>query len=656
MGFLTAFKRSTDSTQDEMLWNTMMFNSESNAGVNVNQQTALNATAVLACVTMLSEDFAKLTPRIFRTDPDTGESTDADDHPLYDLLYAPNDWQNWFEFAEMTQVSLLLRGNGYAVIVRDGRGNPIKLIPVNADWVALWEAPDGGLFYRVTANGLHMMAELRGEPFLVPIADMFHIRGFTANGLLGASRIMLAKEAVGLALGLEQQASRWMANRAHLSGILTTDAKLTKDAAERIAQDWKDLKAGLSNAGKIAVLEQGLKYLPIAMNANDLQIISQRTFQLQEVARIWRIPLHMLGDLTRSTNNNIGQQSQEYINLTLSSYTSRWRWKLHSTFALRPAKLFIDFDLSELTRADITARYNNYARAITAGFLTPEEARVDDGRDPKPTFGKLLTPANLSAAGSDATGAGADGGGRPPNGDADANPRALRPRGAFISVRRDFNADQPRDANGEFAGGAALTENQNGEVKLVGVYATAAGRDDARAAIEAAREENGEAANLQSHDLQIQGDVKPGDKVFVVHSPDPAADVPGATPDSPDTAEGATIHGAFASRDDATAAATKLSQDVWATSGPDWELGVSETDAEQSKVFAAWASEHPDDPEGDRASPAELDAFAHQALGLAPGAKEAYPGLAKANEFFAGHAENTPAAVGVFKVAGKKMS
>jgi HK97 family phage portal protein len=420
MGFLNAFRRSTDSTQDEMAWNTMLFNSESNAGVNVNQQTALNATAVLACVTMLSEDFAKLTPRIFRTDPATGASTDADDHPLYDLLYEPNDWQNWLEFAEMLQVSLLLRGNAYAVIVRDRRGNPIKLIPVNADWVALWESPDGELFYRVTANGLHMMAELRGEPFLIPFEDMFHLRGFSANGLLGASRIMLAKEAIGLSLGQEQQASRWMANRAHISGVLTTDQKLTKDAADRMAKDWKDKKAGLANAGQIVVLEQNLKYQPIAMTANDLQIISQRTFQLQEVARIWRIPLHMLGDLTRSTNNNIGQQSQEYINLTLSSYTSRWRWKLHTRFGLRSDKLFIDFDLSELTRADITARYNNYARAITAGFLAPEEARIDDGRDPTPKVGKLLTPSNLSAAGSDATGAGADGGGRPEADSADA--------------------------------------------------------------------------------------------------------------------------------------------------------------------------------------------------------------------------------------------
>jgi HK97 family phage portal protein len=419
MGFLDAFRRTSDSTQDELLWNAGLFNSPSEAGVNVNQQTALNATAVLACVTMLSEDFAKLTPRIYRIDPDTGASADADDHPLYDLLYEPNDWQNWFEFAEMLQCSLLLRGNGYAVIIRDRRGAPIKLIPVNADWVALWEAPTGEIFYRVTANGLHMMAEMRGEPFLIAAEDMLHIRGFSANGLLGASRIMLAKEAIGLALAQEQQSSRWMANRATLSGVLSTEQKLAGDSAKRMAEDWKNSRSGVQNAGKIAVLEQGLKYQPIAMTANDLQIIAQRTFQLQEVARIWRIPLHMLGDLTRSTNNNIGQQSQEYINLTLSSYTSRWRWKLHTKFGLRPGKLFIDFDLSELTRADITARYNNYARAITAGFLTQNEARRDDKRDPLPGGDKLLTPSNLAAAGSDATGGGADGGGRPEDGSAD---------------------------------------------------------------------------------------------------------------------------------------------------------------------------------------------------------------------------------------------
>jgi HK97 family phage portal protein len=410
---LISFWRADDSTQDELLWNSNLFSAESVSGVQVNQQTALNSTAVLACVTMLAEDFAKLTPSIYRIDPDTGARVPADDHPLYDLLYQPNDWQNWFEFAEMLMCSLLLRGNGYAVICRNGRGDPVKLVPVNADWVALWEAPDGEIFYRCTPNGLHMMAELRKEPFLIPAEDMFHLRGFSANGLLGASRIALAKEAIGLSLAHEQQASRWFGNKATLSGVLSTDQKLTADAAKRMAQDWKDAKGGLQNVGKIAVLEQGLKYMPIAMTANDIQYISSRTFQLQEVARIWRIPLHLLGDLTRSTNNNISQQSQEYVNFTLSAYTERWRWKMHQTFGLRPQKLFIDFDLSTLIRADETSLINNNARAITSSQMTSEEARIRLGMDPKPKLGKLLAPSNLSSPGSNATGAGADGGGRP---------------------------------------------------------------------------------------------------------------------------------------------------------------------------------------------------------------------------------------------------
>lgn len=412
MGFLGAFRRSTDSTQDDLAWRGAFANDASVAGINVNQTTALNATAVLACVTMLAEDFAKLTPSIYRVDSGTGARAPADDHPLYDLLFDPNDYQNYFEFAEMMQVCILLRGNGYAVIARDGRGRPVKLIPVNPDWVALWEAPDGGLYYHVTPNGLHMMAELRQQPFLIPAEDMLHVRGFSANGLLGASRITLAKEAIGLALAQEQQGSRWMANRAALSGVLSTDQKLNADAAKRMAEDWKQTKGGTQNAGQIAVLEQGLKYVPIAMDANASQFIAQRTFQLQEVARIFRVPLHMLGDLTRSTNNNIGQQSQEYINLTLSSHTCRWRWKLHQTFGLRKSGIFVDFDLSQLTAADITGLTNNLARQITAGIRTQDEARIELGLDPMNDgrSDKLQSAVNLSAAGSDATGDGAEGG------------------------------------------------------------------------------------------------------------------------------------------------------------------------------------------------------------------------------------------------------
>ena len=396
------------------------FSAHSNTGVDVNQYTSLKATTVMACVTMLCEDFAKCEPSIFYVD-DKGRRIKAKNHELFDLLETPNDWQTGFEFREMMQFSLVLRGNAYAAKIRNKRGEVIKLVPINADWVALWEAPTGELYWRVTPNGLHMMHELVGQPFLIPDEDILHIKGLSMNGLTGISRISVANDAIGLALAYERQAAQWMSNSASLSGVLSTDQKLTEATAERLRKDWKEKKAGLSNAGNIAVLEQGLKFLPTSMSAQAAEFVNSRNFQIQEITRIFRIPPHMIGDLQRATNNNIEQLSQEYINLTITGYTQRWAARFSRDWGLKKQDLRVDFDLSILTRANITARYNNYARGITGGFLTQNECRIDDGRDPLENGDVLLQPLNMIEAGSHSTGAKADGGGRPENNSADAS-------------------------------------------------------------------------------------------------------------------------------------------------------------------------------------------------------------------------------------------
>ena len=426
------------------------FSAHSNAGVDVNQGTALKATTVMAAVTMLCEDFAKCEPVLYRLDS-SKKRVEATDHELYQLFVAPNEWQTWFEFAEMMQFSLVLRGNAYAVKIRDRRGRVVRLIPVNADWCALWESPEGPLFYRVTPNGLHLRAELIGQPFLIPAEDVLHIKGFSMNGLVGASRIALANDAIGLAIAYERQATQWFSNGAMPSGVLTTDERLQDGAAKRMADDWRGMKAGLQNAGKILVLEQGLKYQQIAMTAQAAEFVASRNFQIQEVTRIFRIPAHMLGDLQRATMSNIEQLSQEYINLTITGYTGRWGSRMTRDWDLKRDGLYLDFNLNVLTRANVTARYNNYARGITGGFLTRNEAREDDHRDPKPGGDELLQPLNMSAQGSHATGAGADGGGRPPEGDANASvkPRRLR----------DFDPDQPRDDHGRWTSGGMTPED-----------------------------------------------------------------------------------------------------------------------------------------------------------------------------------------------------
>jgi HK97 family phage portal protein len=407
--------RSTDTTADALLWGDQLWSVPSSAGVEINQQTALGAACVMACVMMLTEDVAKLPVSLYRLRSDSSREQ-VTDHPLAALIEEPNEWQDWLEFAEMVQVGLVLRGNGYAVIIRDWRGKPVKLVPINPDRVALWEAPTGELFYHVTPFGLHEMAELRDMPFLIPAADMFHLRGLSVNGLMGASRIAVARDAIGLTLAQERQAAQWVGAGSKPSGVLSTDQKLDGPTIERLKGRWKELNAGLQNAGKAAIFEAGLKWTPLSLSAQELEFIAARQFQVQEIARMFRVPPHMIGELSRSTNNNIVQQAQEYVNYTVSGYTRRWKTKLRKTFDLARNDIHVEFDLTELVRADITSRYNAYRVGIMSGFLKPNEARVDDGRDPDPDGEKLLQPSNMAVMGSQSSGIAPDDAGRPEDG------------------------------------------------------------------------------------------------------------------------------------------------------------------------------------------------------------------------------------------------
>jgi HK97 family phage portal protein len=407
---------STDTTLDGLLWGDQLWTVPSVTGIGINQQTALNAAAVMACVTMIAEDVAKLPVGLFRLLPNGDrQRVKKGQHWLADLLRRPNDWQNWMEFCEMLMVGLLLRGNAYVIIIRNKAGTPIKFVPINPDRVALWEGQDGGLWYRVTPFGLHEMAELQGLPFLIPFDDVLHVRGFSVNGLVGASRIALAREAIGLTLGQERKAASFLGQGASPSGVLSTEQKLTKETRDVAKQMWKDLHSGLQNAGRTAIMEAGLKWTPLTLTSTDLEFIASRQFQLQEIARIWRVPPHKIGELSRATNNNITQQSQEYVNDTISGYTTRWKRKFDDKFDLDDDDLFIDFDLSAILEGDIVARYNAYRTGIMSGFLAPNEARKADGKNRKTGEetgpDALQQPANMSAMGSQSSGTGADDGG-----------------------------------------------------------------------------------------------------------------------------------------------------------------------------------------------------------------------------------------------------
>lgn len=437
--------RTNDTTTDTLNWADWGWSSPTAAGVHVSQASAMQVSAVFACVSILAYDMAKLGASIFIGQRTEGARVKAKNHYLYPLFHKPAPWLTWFEFCGMLMTSVLLRGNGYAVILRNARGQPYMLVPINPDRVALWEAPNGELFFMITRSGLHEIAILNGMPLLIHIDDVFHLKALTMNGLLGLSPIGMAREAIGLAIAQEQLASRWAGNSAKPSGVLTTEQKMSPESIKRLAEDWKTLNSGLYNAGKTAILEQGMKWQPLAMTSQDMEFLASRQFQLEEIGRIFRVPLHMLGSLVKGAGSGIIQQGQEYLNYSLSTWIKMWETRVGFTFDLDPDEMFVEFNVEDLLRADIATRYaaNRVALGGT-GWTMINEVRKKEGMEPVDGGDTVFRPVNTApltsdvfsgsadpadstvpgddntnapAIGSDQTGEGAEGGGRPAKAD-----------------------------------------------------------------------------------------------------------------------------------------------------------------------------------------------------------------------------------------------
>jgi HK97 family phage portal protein len=389
------------------------------AGLLISQGTAMAVSTVYACVTIRSQDVARCTPRLFRKRKD-GSREQVTDHPLCEIFHRPNRAQTWFEWMEQTEAAYLLKGNGYAAIKRDGRGSPKELIPVNPDAVLMLEGWDGGRFYNVNRIGLWQMAMLREFPPTLNAEDMFHLKGLSFNGLVGVSTIGLARDSIGVAMGLEQQAARWMANGSRPSVVLQTEKKLSKEAAQRLKENWNSQFSGLNNTGATAVLEEGLEAKAMQLSSVDVEFIAQRNYSVTDIARYYRVPPHKLGaELMRGIN--IIQVDQDYINNTIMPDLHRIEQKFDYCFGLAEQGLEMDMDETVLLRADIQTRYNAARIGLLSGFISPNEVRAGEGLAPVDGGDEVFRPLNMGALGSDATGTAPDGAGRPAQGELPAD-------------------------------------------------------------------------------------------------------------------------------------------------------------------------------------------------------------------------------------------
>jgi len=402
--------------------------SKSAAGISISQSKALEEVVTMSCVSIRSQDLAKLPLHVYRRRSDGGSEIVAK-HPIEKILRKPNRWQTRFEFVEQMQASYLMKGNAYAVIVRDNRGRPLEMVPVNADRVCLYEAEDGSLFYRVTRHTAFEKAALASFGELISASDMLHLRWMSQNSVLGLSRIGLVRDAIGLSLALEEFSSALFASGARPGGVLATEKKLSDETFARIKSQWQDRYSGSGNSGKTALLEEGLKWQPLSMTAVESQTVEARRIQIEQIATAFDVPLHRLG-ISDAGGEATLTAHQMYLNNVLSSDAERWESKLEDVFEIEEEGLFIEFSLDYFNRADKQTRFNALRTGIVGGFLTINEARLSEDLTKVEGGDVILQPTNVApfpftppgsgaGPGSDTTGAPAAGG--------DGDPAAVAP-------------------------------------------------------------------------------------------------------------------------------------------------------------------------------------------------------------------------------------
>ena len=276
----------------------------SSSGKAVNEKTALQTTAVYACVRILAETIASLPFHTYRYTLNGKEK--AIEHPIYYLLHSePNPEMTSFVFRETLMSHLLLWGNAYAQIIRDGRGRVLGLYPLLPNKVIVNRNQHGELVYQY---------EKEGQTYFLRSYEVLHIPGLGFDGIIGYSPIAMAKNAVGMAIATEEYGAKFFANGANPGGVLEHPG-VVKDPA-RIRESWNAVYQGSSNAHRVAVLEEGMKFQSIGIPPEQAQFLETRKFQINEIARIFRIPPHMIGDLEKSSFSNIEQQSLEFVMYT----------------------------------------------------------------------------------------------------------------------------------------------------------------------------------------------------------------------------------------------------------------------------------------------------------------------------------------------------
>ena len=350
------------------------------SGKNVTERSAMQMTAVYSCVRILAEAIAGLPLHLYEYKADGGKEK-AIKHPLYLLLHdEPNPEMSSFVFRETLMTHLLLWGNAYAQIIRNGKNEVIALYPLMPNKMTVDRDENGQLYYEYQHSSDEANT-IKGNTVRLHPCDVLHIPGLGFDGLVGYSPIAMAKNAIGMAIACEEYGAKFFANGAAPGGVLEHPGTI-KDP-QRVRESWQSTYSGTSNAHKIAVLEEGMKYTPIGISPEQAQFLETRKFQINEIARIFRVPPHMVGDLEKSSFSNIEQQSLEFVKYTLDPWVIRWEQSLmRSLLSIdEKKKYFVKFNVEGLLRGDYQSRMNGYAIGRQNGWMSANDIRELENLD-----------------------------------------------------------------------------------------------------------------------------------------------------------------------------------------------------------------------------------------------------------------------------------
>lgn len=351
------------------------------AGVRMNETESLQIPSVYACVNVLSRTLSSLPLFVYKRLGESGGKIRAPDHPLYRVLHdEANPEMTAMTWRETSCGHLYLWGNSYSEIEYDDLWQVKAIWPLRPDHT--WPQRDlqtGELFYYCWIAKSNQVVKL-------PAWRVLHVPLFGFDGLIGKSPVRLMMDTFGMSAATIQYGAKFFANGANASGVLTHPKTLSKEAQERLREAFDARYKGLSNSHRTMVLEEGLKYERVGIPPEEAQWLESRKFNRSEIASIYGVPPHLIGDLEKSTNNNIEHQGIEFQTITMRPLCVRYEQELtRKTLSEKEKRqYFVEHNMDGLARGDMASRYDAYSKAINGGWMNPDEARAKENENPMP--------------------------------------------------------------------------------------------------------------------------------------------------------------------------------------------------------------------------------------------------------------------------------